>query len=128
MADELQRRWQLWKRGSLLRSVVVGGEYVTIVISRTAVNSFSSGIFGPGDTVWRRGDESSAAIILGIGRHRLWAQYEHRGKIVGYTRDTLQHMIDKQELVLLHRAPGWFLTLDIMSSNEEENVKLFEKA
>ena len=74
-ADELSRRWRLRSRGVNLRSVLVDGDFVTIVGSPAACSSLSGNKLSPGDVVLLSdGSTEQRYCVLGAARHRVWLQ------------------------------------------------------
>ena len=74
-ADELSRRWRLRSRGVNLRSVLVDGDFVTIVGSSSACLSLSGNKLNPGDVVLMSdGSMEQRYCVLGSARHRVWLQ------------------------------------------------------
>ena len=74
-ADELSRRWRLRSRGVNLRSVLVDGDFVTIVGSPSACLSLSGNKLSPGDVVLLSdGSAEQRYCVLGAARHRVWLQ------------------------------------------------------
>jgi hypothetical protein len=99
--EELFHRWRLWLQGSFIRSIMVHGDYVSIVVSTPHCHRLSGGTLKPADTVHLLADgKHGLAVVLGYGRHRLWFQLLFSGLICGYTKDSVLQMLEKDELKL----------------------------
>ena len=92
LSAELLQRWSLWRKGIPVRSFLVGGDFVSICASAEDFAALSLSRIQLWDAVLV---EVNPARAIGVGQHKLWFRVDSSGELMGYTMDTVAHMLQK---------------------------------
>ena len=104
LAEEMKRRWILWEHDVIIRSTMHNNDFISIVMSPSACELFSTLRLSVKDVVSL---DEQRARVLGVSSNRLWLQGETTGELSGLPRDSLHQLATKGGLRALERnAPS----------------------